>query len=540
MWKKRDDCSNVRSVVERNTKMVPEDFLNPKKNPHLDKLEETVAFIKLKIEEKVPITIIGDYDVDGVSSSAILFLMFKELGIIPKVIIPRRFSDGYGVSKGLVDKIDSGLLITVDNGIAAVDAIEYAKTKGLSVVIIDHHLPPEGELPDADIILDPHVNEEKSEFCDYCGAGLSFRLACELIDNRELLKKLLSLAAIGTIADVMPLIGDNRRIVKSGLKQINDGNVTAGLAALLKQGGFDYIDETSVGFFLAPILNAAGRLKDSGSTRSFQLLASESNDINKLREWANAFISLNNNRKGLVSAAIDKIEEKMKVNGIAIDKSICLYDSDFQEGIIGIVAGKLAEQHKCPCVIFTDGPDNTLKGSARSCGEVNIKSLLDNISNTMVAYGGHAGAAGLTVDKDRYLEFKSAFESECRKCDCSNNESSETNYYDLDVKEEQVDSVFSELQKYAPFGEGNDRIIVKISKFKPTPNKYGDRIRFFGTENQHVRIFGRYNTVVAFNLADKFETLENTNCFDLYATISLNVYKGKESIQLTAEDIEDC
>lgn len=540
MWQKRDNCTNVKSVVERNTGISVEELLNPKKNPHLDKLEETVAFIKSKIKEKAPITIIGDYDVDGVSSSAILFLMFKELGIIPKVIIPRRFSNGYGVSKGLVDKVDSGLLITVDNGIAAVDAIEYAKEKGLSVVVIDHHLPPEGELPNADIILDPHVNEEESEFCDYCGAGLSFRLACEMLDNRELLKKLLSLAAIGTIADVMPLIGDNRRIVKSGLKQINEGNVTAGLTALLKQGNFDYVDETTVGFFLAPILNAAGRLKDSGSTRSFQLLASESTNTNKLNEWANAFISLNNNRKGLVSAAIDEVEEKMKISGVAIDKSICLYDSDFQEGIIGIVAGKLAEQHKCPCIIFTDGPDNTLKGSARSYGELNIKSLLDNISDSIIAYGGHAGAAGLTVNKDKYLEFKSAFESECKKYNYSDNECSEINYYDLDVKEEQVDSVFAELQKYAPFGEGNDRIIIKISKFKPFSNKYGDRVRYFGTENQHVRIFGKYNTVVAFNLADKFETLENTNCFDLYATISLNVYKGKESIQLTAEDIEDC
>lgn len=240
-YTKRDSCMTMEEVIERNTGMSLKAFLTPQPNPYIHNMDRAVEFFKKKVndaaEEKeiLQIKIVGDYDADGMNASAILYdaiisyLKANSLAEYAEVSVrlPRRYSEGYGLSKKIIDESESGLIITVDNGIAAIDAIKKAKDKGIDVIILDHHLSGE-ELPCADIIVDPHC-EGMSTFKHYCGAGLAYRFAEMLITNKDLLDKLLVLAGIATVADVVPLIGANRYLVRQSLKLINRGIATSGV-----------------------------------------------------------------------------------------------------------------------------------------------------------------------------------------------------------------------------------------------------------------------------------------------------------------------
>ena len=220
------------------------------------------------------------------------------MDVTPRTRLPKRYSEGYGLSMRVVDEIDSGVVITVDNGIAALEQVKAAKRKGLTVIVLDHHLPG-NELPEADIVVDPHIAPEQSGFSDYCGAGLSYKMAQLLIDDDDFLRKMEALAAIGTVADVMPLIGDNRIIVKEGLRYINQHDLPVGLLALINVVGARKVDEQTTGIFtIGPLLNAPGRLRDDGAMESLQLLITE--DYAEAEAKAFALIETNNMRKDLL------------------------------------------------------------------------------------------------------------------------------------------------------------------------------------------------------------------------------------------------
>ena len=252
-WVKRDE--NLNSIKEIISKR---DFSVPEKWSFVRNMHEAVLLTKKCIREGMHITIVGDYDCDGITSSSNLklsilrYISILNTGNKVDVIIPDRYKEGYGLNMSIVDRIKSGLMITVDNGIAAVEQIAKAKKKGLTVIVIDHHLiRDDGLVPEADVVVDPHIDD--SEFQDYCGAGLAYRFAEELIPNDPLLPKLLSLAAIGTIADVMPIIRDNRRLVIEGLKLIANRIVPYGLNLMLDCLEIDeYVNEEDIGFHIGP------------------------------------------------------------------------------------------------------------------------------------------------------------------------------------------------------------------------------------------------------------------------------------------------
>ncbi len=529
---KRDSCKTVKEVVERNTKMTVDKLLNPKRDPYLTNLKECVEKIKEAIKDKKKINIIADYDCDGITSAAILFLAFSRLGSIPFIRIPKRFSEGYGVSENIIDEIKEGLLITVDNGISATEAIKKAKDKGLDVVIIDHHLSE--TIPCADVVLNPHVTDG-NEFVDYCGAGLAYRVCKELLkaDNNydDFVDKLAGLAAIGTIADVMPLTGDNRNVVIDGIKAINDCNVTSGLQALLTLLKNEKVDEGFIGFNLAPIINATGRLEDSGAKTVFRLLASESDDKDKLSEIAQTLINNNNRRKVLVEEAVEKVDLLLKKDDKLSNSPAIVLNISANEGIVGIIAGKLAEKYRKPCIVFTK-TDAGLKGSGRCPEGINLKEILDKCSDLLIKYGGHAGAAGLLIAEQNFEVFSKRFSNEVKNSGFS----SELNtiYFDLEISQNEVNDVYEEIKKYAPYGMGNEPILFKIKDFVPT-QKFGKKFTVMGLN--HLKIFGKENDVIAFNFYNKFSEIKEKEKWDIIGDMLENNYNGKTTVQIKAIDV---
>ena len=544
-WTKKDSASTIIEVVERNTKMNIQDFLNPEKDPYLTGLNETVDFIKNEISKGTAISIIGDYDCDGITSSTILSLAFTEAsGKEPFVRIPRRFSEGYGLSMKIIDEINEGLIVTVDNGIAAIEQVKEAKKKGLKVVVIDHHLPVKNEkgevvLPDADVILDPHAIPGSS-FSDYCGAGLAYRVAKLLIPNNPLLTPLCALASIGTVADVMPLVGDNRNIVINGMAAVNSRNITTGLHLLLEELGIEWVSEGDYGFKLGPVMNAAGRLLDDGPIDVVNVLKTNFDPtdmhnaiaLDDLHEQVKTLVKNNEKRRELVRSSMLEADELMKKE--VLRRPIVLYSPNFSEGIIGIIAGQLAEQYQTPAIVFTDTKtEGILKGSGRTYGNVHLKDLLDSVSQYLLGYGGHAGAAGLSVKYEDLYDFKIALNGKFKDVDFGVD--AEHLSYDLEIPLSDVASSLKELDKYAPFGEGNPQIRFKVTGFECSPVN-GKFSKPMGPHMEHIRFYGKDVSAVGFDLAKRYQSDGEPKIMDFVGMLGNNYFKGRAYNQIEVID----
>lgn len=452
-----------------------------------------------------------------------------------KVRLPRRFSEGYGLSSKVIDEISDGMLITVDNGIAAVEEIAAAKEKGLTVVIIDHHLPnPEKGLPPADVIVDPNALPN-SEFNGYCGAGLSYKLAMlSGVCDTVLKENIAALAAIGTVADVMPLIHDNRNIVIEGLEAINKGHCPKGLEQLLETLGLYEIDETDIGFKIGPILNAVGRLYDDGSKYAVQLLATD----NYNPQLPHKLIEINEARKQYVNDGMQTVELTIAENCLYGDIPLLVYQSgkSIHEGIVGILAGRLAEKFHVPAFVLTDSEEpGLLKGSGRSFGEFNLKEMLDGVSEDIYAYGGHAGAAGITIKQNKLEELRLKMQNKVKEMGFEN--SKQTNTYDLVIQSEQIPELSKELAKYQPFGEGNPKIIFKIENYKLVP-KNGRFFQNMGNNGTVLKLFGNHNSAIGFGLSQNYNDQGQPTILNLYGNIGINRFNGHDEIQIEMLDLE--
>ena len=386
-WKS-NNYNNVRQIVEAHTHMSAEEFLYPQKDPYLHGLKEAVQFVKLKLRHKVPVHIVGDYDVDGEMSTAILELALETFGGYPvHVRLPRRFSEGYGLSMKIIDEISDGLIITVDNGIAALEQVKAAKAKGLSVVVIDHHLPvrnPDTEeiiLPEADYVIDPKAIEG-SMFSEYCGAGLAYRFAKALLtEEHPIMNNLLVFASIATVTDMVPLIGDNRTIVKEGLKHINQRDVTFGLQILLDRLKLNHVTEEDYGFLIGPVMNASGRMLDDGPIDVVNMVTSLADPANPefirktmyLQDLADELVERNEKRKEAVEKDLIEAENIIRKKTLMNNNPLIVYSPNFWEGTIGILAGKLAEKYQVPCLVFTK---SSAKGIAKGSGRIVAQNSL--------------------------------------------------------------------------------------------------------------------------------------------------------------------
>ena len=373
----------------------------------LKDMDKAVARINEALDNEEPMAVFGDYDVDGVTATALLFEHLRSMGAHVRCMLPSREGDGYGLSRRALESLaEKGyrLVITVDNGISAVEEAEYCKELGMDLIITDHHLAPM-PLPDAVAVIDPSQPEDHSPFKGLCGAGVAFKL-CAALDGcapGDLLEFCGDLAAIGTVADVMPLVNENRTLVKAGLTSIQNTE-RPGLLALIDAAGLTdkRITAESISFALAPRLNAAGRM-DSAAL-ALQLLLCE--DPARAEQLAQELCQCNTARQEAEQEIMEKVEAQLNADpSRRSDRVIVLWGEHYHPGVIGIVASRVVERYGRPALIISL-QDGEGKGSGRSVEGFNLHSAISACSDLLIRYGGHALAAGLSIEEGKLEEFR--------------------------------------------------------------------------------------------------------------------------------------
>ncbi len=499
-------------------------------------LSDVALRIEDAISKNIPIHIIGDYDVDGIMATAIIYLAITQRGYKNVTTrLPKRFSEGYGLSTKIIDEIESGLIITVDNGIAAIDAVKKAKEKGLTVLVIDHHLPSPDGFPDADIIIDPNAIPEQSNWNGYCGAGLAYKFVELFSKSEELKDKLLSLACIATIADSVPLLEDNRNIVRNGLKKMTQkGGVTEGLRLLmLKKNLSSHITEEDIAFIVAPCLNAPGRLIDDGANLSLKLVISGYN-YNVLDKIADSIINSNEERKRQTETIMLKLESKIENDGLDKHGVLIVQDDYISDGLLGLCAGRLAEKYKMPTIVFGVMAGGYYKGSVRSYGNFNIKEFLDLIAEILKGkdvirqYGGHAAAAGISIFDGKLEDFQKQIYAQ--------NVSVPEILIEPDIscKNYDIKKYINEIKAYAPFGQGNEKIVFNISDFvcEPIRNKM-----YAILKEKHLKLKSTYSEAMWFGEAEKYEKMNFPRRINIMGYLSESYFNGQFTPSIEIIDI---
>lgn len=514
MFKKKGNESFLCQVI--GNREQADLILHPKKRPYIKGLGEGISLVKKHRNNHI--TIIGDYDCDGIGGTVILYHGLRRYGFREGQLswrIPKRISEGYGLSPKIIDEVGQGLIITVDNGISSIEAIAKARQKGLDVLVIDHHLPVKGvdgslQLPDADVIIDPWKDDETA-YTGYCGAGLAYRFI-ELLCPDTSLADLKCMAAISTIADVMELVDANRVLVKEGIGLLRKGFGLPGIRLLMKQLYLGrHITEYDIAFQIAPILNAAERMEDGGAALPVSLLLSK---YPKIKD-AERLIELNNLRKAKVAEA---------VTGLRVEsRPIVVADPRWKEGIVGLIAGRLAEQHYCPVIAFTESPDGCLKGSGRSIPEKHLKDILDSISSFILSYGGHSGAAGIKIRKEDLEAFTDAFKEACGEIP----EKGEV-LYDLELPYN-IRETLEELEYYAPYGNGNPKPVYHLKYHIDSIKPIGDGSHFIATGGSGLKCLG-------LGLWDKYQQFGSPEEIEVIGYLSENWFKDEMTPQIEIID----
>lgn len=429
-------------------------------------LNEASAIIASSILENKKIGIVGDYDVDGVSSSCIVTLFFQKLGFSNfKLKIPNRFIDGYGINKNIIDSLDAEVYITLDNGITAFEVAEYCKERNKILIITDHHKPREEGgidiLPNANVIVNP--SQKKCGFVqkEVCGAVVAWYLCAgikERLGRSDIkMQDFTPFLSLAIISDVMPLTSLNRTLFKMGIRKINSKDSSICAFDILKekfgtQGVDNKVDSKGVGFYIAPLLNAAGRLRDASLAYNFLL----ESDTKEARRLFSELIAINEERKQIQN------EVFLKASGTNVDsKVIIAYGEGWHEGVLGIVASKLAEQFgKCAFCLNLDS--NILKGSGRSYGGVNLIASISSCSNLLLSFGGHSGAVGLKLELENLPSFVQTLEQNL-VLDSSIEEDFTPFFISLNAINI---NLLELLESYEPYGNANESIIFHANDIK--------------------------------------------------------------------------
>lgn len=340
--------------------------------------------------------VFGDYDADGVTATVIMMGALAEFGISAVKYLPDRFSDGYGMNLTAVDKLYADgvrLIVTVDCGIACAKEIAYAKSLGIDVIVTDHHNCPE-VLPDCSAVINPKRSDSVYPFCHLAGAGVAYKLALALIGDKA--QRFLPFAAVGTVADVVSLTGENRAIVKKGLAQINEGAQPCFDALMLAASKKGPVTSENLAFIMGPRINCAGRMENP--ERAYELLTAD--DMQTACEKAKYLNELNAKRQAAEKRIFEEAVGKIKENGLLSDDVIVVGGQNWAAGVIGIVAARLTEALYKPCIVISYDDDGNGKGSARSIDGFNLYDALLYSEKYLEKFGGHALAAGLSVKKE--------------------------------------------------------------------------------------------------------------------------------------------
>jgi single-stranded-DNA-specific exonuclease len=517
------------------------DLVSPSVLPDMD---VAAARIVRAIKQGERIAVCGDYDVDGMTGTALLVRFLRLAKADVMYAIPDRQSDGYGLSAAGVDRLHAQgvrLVVTVDNGVSAHAALERARDLGIDVVVTDHHLPG-SKLPPAVAIVDPQRTDRPApQQASLCGCGLAFKLAwgvAEVLPGarndpalRTFLRDAVGLVALATIADVMPLLGENRVLVASGLQSLR-GSQHPGVRALLEVAGVNPGGPTTedVVWKLAPRLNAAGRM--NRPEHAIDLFTTDSAD--RARDLVEELESANNERrqieKGVVAEALAQAEDRL------VDRhSLVVAGDGWHRGVIGIVAARLVDAHARPSVVIGIEGDGG-RGSCRTTGNVNLHAALERCGVHLKRYGGHAAAAGLEVDRDRIPAFAEAFEEAVRE-QVGETQPESMLHLDGEARPEEFTlDVVEQVRRLAPFGAGNPE-----PRFALRGAQVAGRPRLMGATSDHLSFAVKVPTgairVIAFRQAASHDLVASGVPLDLAVTPTVNEWRGTRTAELQASEI---
>ena len=495
-------------------------------------MDKAVERIRRALEQGEKICVYGDYDADGVTSTAMLYTYLRRKGAAVSYRVPER-EENYGLNRDAVDEMAAAgvtLVVTVDNGISAVDEIAYAAAKGMDVVVTDHHLP-QGELPPAVAVVDPHRADDFSEFKAYAGAGVCFKLICALEDapGEALCPDYADLAAVGTIADVMPLTGENRILVRRGMERLEEARV--GFPAILDAADLRRrgVSSVTVSFGIAPRLNAAGRV--GSCDRAVRLLIEE--DRGAADAIAADINQANIQRQTLEHGISEQAIRRIEAENLGKDRVIVVCGEGWHHGVIGIVASRICDLYGRPAIVLTNDGDSA-SGSARSVGEFSLYEAIASCRDVLDRFGGHAQAAGLSLPLSRVGEFRRRI-----------NEYAARAYGDMPFSPLFIDcklrpSAFTpdmvrSLEVLAPFGTGNP--VPVFGLFRMTL----DKITAVGSAGNHLRLElsrdGFSSTVMLFGCSLARFGYRVGDVVDLAVTADINEFAGREQVALSAKGI---
>lgn len=532
------DMKEIRSYLYGTLAEIPSPW-------KMKDMERAVQILQKKITQKKKIRIIGDYDIDGVTATCILLKGLKRLNANVDTYIPDRVKDGYGMHEQLIDKaLEDGIdtILTCDNGIAAAAEIEYAKKEGLTVIVTDHHDIPfrdteDGRIwiiPKADAVVNPKQNDCLYPNKNICGAVVAWKLIWALyerlgIDSDEIWD-FLELAAIATVGDVMDLLGENRIIVKEGLKKLSSTSFE-GLKALICVNNLEGAEITAyhVGFVIGPCINASGRL-DTAARSLELLLADNMEDAMKL---ADDLYDLNQSRKAMTEQGKEQAIQSIEENNLGKDRVLVVYLPDCHESLAGIIAGRIREAYNKPVFVLTKGADG-VKGSGRSIEAYSMYEELVKCSDLLMQFGGHPMAAGLSMEEKNVELFRRRLNDNCT---LTEQDLIPKIMIDVPMPISYLSKKLTEqLKVLEPFGKGNSKPLFAQKN-----------LRAVG-----IRVFGRNRNVAKMLLIDENgikmdavyfgEAQEFVDFVQAHDTISvtyypeINVFQGRENLQVVIKN----
>jgi single-stranded-DNA-specific exonuclease len=529
---------SARDFIEADFARLHDPFL-------MTGMRQAVDRVIQALEQKEAITVFCDYDVDGVTSAAFLTHFFRDLNHPVEAYLPERQSEGYGLNSDAVRKIrekGAGLMITADCGITGVKEVSLANEIGLDVIITDHHQVGEEGLPPAIAVLNPHRSDCEYPYQFLCGVGLAFKLAIAVRNKLHAagwpkerlpnLKRHLDLFALGTIADVAPLTGENHILTLHGLDVLST-TAKPGLVALKEAAGIiGNVDARSVGFGLGPRLNAAGRL--GRADNGLHLLTST--DLKEAKALALELDQTNTERKEIQEETVAEAESLVRRDiNMEKDRVIVLASEIFHPGVIGIAASRLVETYQRPTVLIAL-EEGQGKGSGRSIPRFNLFKAFTDCSEHLIQFGGHAYAAGLSIKEDQVTAFRNAM-NEVGHQHLTEEDLIPEVWVDTLLSLEEIDrSLYSRMALLEPFGAENP-----VPSFLSRSVKMQE-VKFIGKEKKHVRFRAQQGKGriegVGFGMADVFESVEpTTDFFDIVYELNLNTWNGREKLEIKLLDI---
>jgi len=515
---------DVRKILSDRFKDDTCNCLGEIPNPNSFKdIDKASSRIVTAIQNKEKIAIVGDYDVDGVVSSVILSEFFDDIGVKYSIIIPNRFNDGYGLNPEIVKRLKADVIITVDNGISAVEAAVFCKENGIDLIITDHHTVPT-VVPDAYAIVNPKQEDCDFPNCEICGAQVAWYLVAALKDKLGLeynLSKFLDLLCIAIMADMMELKDMNRVMVQKGIQALNCSKRVA-FEAIKEYFSKNSLEGDDISFLIAPLINSSGRMEDAKFSYEFLKSKNLEDAILKLEY----IVHLNNSRKdeekNLFESSLEQTSEKENI--------VIVWGEDWHEGVVGIVASRLSKKFKKPAIVFSL-KDGYAKGSARGIGDVDILSLIEMQEDILLGFGGHKGAAGVSIEEGNLKEFKTRMVEASKDITTKELEAGGDVLGELDIAN--VDFELLEiLEEFAPYGQKNPKpsFILRNALIKV------DRV--IGRDRRHLKLILLKDNHSIESLFFNYDVdVQRGDIIDILFSVSRNDYRGLVTPQLLIKQI---